>query len=99
MDAGDAVVVGVNRYVTDSGSAPIEILRIDPALEERQVAALTELRASRDRARCHAALDLVRSTARGGGNLMPPVVTAVEARATVGEISDALRDVFGEYRG
>ena len=99
MDAGDAVVVGVNRYVTGPGPAAIDLLRIDPALEERQGAALAELRASRDHARCHAALDHVRSTAREGANLMPPVLTAVEARATVGEISDALRDVFGEYRG
>jgi methylmalonyl-CoA mutase N-terminal domain/subunit len=99
LDAGESVVVGVNRYVTDSGSAPIEILRIDPALEERQAAALAQLRASRDRTRSDSALEHVRSTAREGSNLMPAVLAAVEARTTVGEISDALRDVFGEYRG
>ncbi len=56
------------------------------------------MRAARDAARCLTALDAVREAARGDGNLVPPIIAAVEAHATVGEIATALRDVFGEYQ-
>jgi methylmalonyl-CoA mutase N-terminal domain/subunit len=97
IDAGETVVVGVNRFTTNE-TATIETLRIDPAVEAKQIARVRELRASRDRAEWDAAIDGVARTARDGGNLVPAIVRAVEARATVGEISDAMRAVFGEHR-
>jgi len=97
IDTGEEVVVGVNRFVTEDES-PIPVLRVDPELERRQVAALRELRARRDEAAVAAALDAVRETARGEGNLLHPMKDALRRLATVGEVSSALRDVFGEYR-
>jgi methylmalonyl-CoA mutase N-terminal domain/subunit len=97
VDAGKTVVVGVNRYVTGEG-ASIDLLRIDPESERRQVAAVQAVRQSRDRVAWQAAVDGVERAARDGTNLVPPVIAAVEARATLGEIADALRRVFGEHR-
>lgn len=71
--------------------------RIDESLEHKQVERLRAMRAKRDRAKWQAALKQVEDTARGTGNLMPAIVEAVEANATVGEISDAMRRVYGEY--
>jgi methylmalonyl-CoA mutase N-terminal domain/subunit len=96
IDSGEQVVVGVNRYTT-GGTARIEVLQIDPGIEERQVERVRTVRASRDAVAWRAALEGVVAAARGGTNLVPPIVHAVEARATVGEISDALRSVFGEH--
>ena len=96
LDAGDAVVVGVNRYTGEA--APIEVLRIDPELERRQAARVGQVRAERDTVAWGAALDGVRSAAGSGANLVPPVLAAVEARATVGEIADTLRGIFGEHK-
>ena len=76
----------------------VDLLRIDPKGEERQVAGVAAVRAARDAAAWRSAIDAVRSAATGGSNLVPPIVAAVEARATLGEIADALRQVFGEYR-
>jgi methylmalonyl-CoA mutase N-terminal domain/subunit len=96
IDAGDATVVGVNRYATSDGTA-IEVLEIDPAIERRQVERVHAVRVSRDQQRWQTAMDAVRAAAAGTTNLVPPVIAAVEAGATVGEISDALRGVFGEH--
>jgi len=97
VDAGDAVVVGVNRYQTDEPSR-VEMFELEPELERQQVARVREVRRTRDHAACQATLASVESAARGADNLVPHVIAAVEARATVGEISDTLRRVFGEYR-
>ncbi len=97
VDAGESVVVGVNRYQTDEASS-IEVFRVDPALEREQAVRVQAARAARDQAAWRAALNRVAAAARGRDNLVPHVVTAVEARATVGEIADTLRGVFGEYR-
>jgi methylmalonyl-CoA mutase N-terminal domain/subunit len=97
IDAGEAVVVGVNRFVTDE-AASIEVFQVDPQLEAQQVQRAQRVRASRDRQSWQAALDAVRGAAAGSANLVPPIITAVEANATVGEIADTLRSVFGEYR-
>jgi methylmalonyl-CoA mutase N-terminal domain/subunit len=97
VDAGDAVVVGVNRYQTDETSS-IEVFQVDPELEKQQQARVQALRARRDHGRARAALDEVGRAARGSDNLVPPIVAAVESHATVGEIADTLREVFGEYR-
>ncbi len=97
VDSGDRVVVGVNRFVTDA-APEIEVLRVDPDVERRQVERLRQVRASRSEACWRDALAGVASAARDGNNLMPAIIDAVQAKATVGEISDALRAVFGEYR-
>jgi methylmalonyl-CoA mutase, N-terminal domain len=97
IDSGESVVVGVNRFIEDA-PAPIDVLRVDPDLERQQVARLQALRASRDRAACQRALGMVEEVARGTGNLMPAIIDAVDARATLGEIADAMRAVFGEHR-
>ena len=97
VDTGERTVVGVNRF-DDDGGVNIDTLRIDPAVETDQRERVARVRASRDPVRHRGALDAVTAAARGGGNLVPPIVAAVEARATVGEIADTLRAVFGEYR-
>jgi methylmalonyl-CoA mutase N-terminal domain/subunit len=97
VDSGQAVVVGVNRHQTDERST-VEVFQLDPEVERQQVARLAALRSTRDRASWQAALAGVESAARGRDNLVPPIIAAVEALATVGEIADSLRRVFGEYR-
>jgi methylmalonyl-CoA mutase N-terminal domain/subunit len=97
IDSKAAVVVGVNQYQTE-GAVSAELLTIDPESERRQAEATQALRARRDAAACQQAIDAVERAAREGTNLMPPVLAAVEASATLGEISDAMRRVFGEHR-
>jgi methylmalonyl-CoA mutase N-terminal domain/subunit len=96
VDRHEAIVVGVNAFELDE-EKPILLQRIDESLERKQVERLRVLRARRDPAKWQAALKVVENTARGTGNLMPVIVEAVEANATVGEISDAMRRVYGEY--
>jgi methylmalonyl-CoA mutase, N-terminal domain len=97
IDAGERVVVGVNRFVLDE-EEPYEPLRVDPAIEAKQTARLAALRARRDQAAVDAALDALRSTAGGTGNVLYPMKEALRLRATVGEVCNALRDVWGVYR-
>jgi len=97
VDHEQAVVVGVNRFHVE-GEKPIPIQRIDPALEAKQVERLRALRTRRDAGPCQAALKQIEDAARSGANVMPRILTAVEANATIGEISDTMRRVFGEYR-
>ncbi|MEW6322696.1 MAG: methylmalonyl-CoA mutase family protein [Acidobacteriota bacterium] len=97
IDAGDAVVVGVNRFATDEDDA-IDTFALDPALEREQVSRVRAVRAGRDGSAWTSALAAVDAAARSGDNLVPPIIAAVEARATVGEIADTLRAVFGEYK-
>src|ERR1700690_1920002 len=97
VDSGEQVVVGVNRFQTED-EKPIPTLRIDPEIERTQIARLNSLRARRDTKKAQAALVEMTARARTSENLMPAILTAVEAHATVGEISDALRRAFGEYQ-
>ena len=97
IDGGRRVVVGVNRS-TDDSPVHIEVLRIDPAVESEQCERVALVRASRDETQMRATLEGVTRAARDGTNLVPPIIAAVEARATVGEIADTLRAVFGEHR-
>lgn len=96
VEAGEQVVVGVNRFAQAEETA-VPTLRIEPEIERGQVERLQRLRARRDSARTLRALEGVERTARGEWNLLPAILEAVEAYATVGEISDSLRRVFGEY--
>jgi methylmalonyl-CoA mutase N-terminal domain/subunit len=97
VERGEQVVVGVNRFQAEEEQT-IPTMRIDPEIERSQIARLNDLRARRDATESRAALEEVERRARGTENLMPAILTAVEAHATVGEISDALRRAFGEYR-
>ena len=97
VDCQEAVVVGVNRFEVEHERA-IPIQRIDPDLESKQVERVQALRARRDAEVWKDALAGVEDAARSGANLMPRIIAAVDAYATVGEISDAMRRVFGEYR-
>jgi methylmalonyl-CoA mutase N-terminal domain/subunit len=98
IDSGESVVVGVNKYASPQAGEAIETLQIDPAMEARQVESVRRVRAARPQAEWRAALDAVSAAARGTDNLVPAVIGAVEAHATVGEISNAMRAVFGEHR-
>jgi methylmalonyl-CoA mutase N-terminal domain/subunit len=97
VEAKEALVVGVNEFGNE-GDVAVPIQRIDVALEGRQVERLKALRLRRDAGVHAAALRVVEDAARNGGNLMPRILGAVESYATVGEIADVLRRVFGEYR-
>jgi methylmalonyl-CoA mutase N-terminal domain/subunit len=96
IERGEQIVVGVNQFVAEKEMS-VPTLRIDPELERAQVERVRALRARRDSAQAAAAVAAVEARARTGENLMPAIAAAVEALATVGEISDALRRVFGEY--
>lgn len=91
------VIVGLNAYVMDNEPMP-EIMQVDPALERQQQARLGALRAQRNTARVQAALTALEHTAQGRENLMPRLIGAIECYATLGEIADTLRRVFGEHK-
>ena len=97
VDREQAVVVGVNRFAVDE-EKPIPIQRIDESLEHKQVERLRALRSRRDAGPWRASLQQIEEAARSGANLMPYILAAVEANATVGEISDTMRKPFGEYK-
>jgi len=97
IEAGRRVVVGVNRFQA-AEETPAEILRVDPAIVDRQRARLRRVRAERDAARVAAALAGLGHVARRNENLIPPILGAVHAYATIGEICDTLRRTFGAYR-
>jgi methylmalonyl-CoA mutase, N-terminal domain len=97
IDIGERVVVGVNRFSLDE-EEPYETLRVDPGIEAEQAAKLAALRASRDQAAVSAALGKLQAAARGTGNVLYPMKEALRLKATVGEVCDALREVWGTYR-
>ena len=112
VDSGASIVVGVNRFAADGGAAEGDqkpfsdgtpakmappLFAIDPDVERKQIERLRAVRAGRSVAAAQAALAAVSDAARGGSNLVPPIVAAVEAKATVGEIADAMRAVFGQF--
>jgi methylmalonyl-CoA mutase N-terminal domain/subunit len=93
----ERIVVGVNQFQTEALEVP-PILRVDPAIGQRQIARLKALRARRDQAAVDAALEAIRAAARGTENMVPLLVAAVEAYATIGEICNVLRQEWGEYQ-
>ena len=97
VETGERIVVGVNRFQQE-GERTVPGFRLDPALEGAQVEKLQQVRASRSQSAVEQKMAVLERAARDGSNLMPPIVDAAEAYATVGEISDRLRGVFGEYR-
>jgi methylmalonyl-CoA mutase N-terminal domain/subunit len=97
IESGERVVVGMNKFQIKEGS-PTGLLRVDPKVGEQQSAKLRDLRAKRDNVRVEAALKALRNAAEGTDNLMPPILEAVRAYATLGEICDVMRGIFGEYQ-
>jgi methylmalonyl-CoA mutase N-terminal domain/subunit len=98
VESGEQTVVGMNRFTSDEATS-VPVLRLDPELERQQIERLNRVRARRDEGEVSEALKEVERAARTDENLMPHIVRAVEAYATLGEISDRLRVVFGEYTG
>jgi methylmalonyl-CoA mutase N-terminal domain/subunit len=96
VDSREKIIVGVNDFVQDEDGS-VDVLYIDEKAAERQSAALERVKATRDAGRVERTLDSLRAAARGTDNLMPPILEAVRAYATVGEMCDALREVWGEY--
>jgi methylmalonyl-CoA mutase N-terminal domain/subunit len=97
IDEGERVIVGVNRFAV-ADEEPYEPLRVDPAIEQDQARRLAALRAARDAAEVTRQLDEIRRAAAGTGNLLYPLREALRARATVGEVCDALREIWGSYQ-
>jgi len=97
IESGERVVIGVNRF-TEAGEQPVELLKVDPAVGERQINRLKEVRRRRDQRRVAETLQQLRKAAQSSDNLMPYILEAVKAYATMGEICGVLREVFGEYR-
>jgi methylmalonyl-CoA mutase N-terminal domain/subunit len=97
VDEGETVIVGVNRF-KDGDQKGVSIQRISPGVEKRQVQQLRKFKGSRNKAKVKSALSRLGSTASGDANLVDAILRAVRSKCTVGEISDTLRDVFGEYR-
>jgi methylmalonyl-CoA mutase N-terminal domain/subunit len=98
VDSGERVIVGVNRFTVEEETQP-EILRVDPALQVGQMERLRTLRDERDGEAVEASLERLTNAAKTDDNLMPPIINCVEQLCTLGEISDAMRKVFGTYDG
>jgi methylmalonyl-CoA mutase N-terminal domain/subunit len=96
IESGDQVVVGVNQYQVEE-EAPMDLLRVDPVVEKRQVESLNAMKDGRDQGQVDQALSRLREVCQGQGNTMPAILDAVRTYATLGEICDVMRDVFGEY--
>jgi methylmalonyl-CoA mutase N-terminal domain/subunit len=99
IESGEQIVVGVNKFQRGRETLPSDLLRIDEKVQAEQVAHLREVRAARDQAAVDAALTKIKAAAEDpDASLMPLFVEAVDAYATLGEICNTLRGVFGEYR-
>ena len=97
IETGEKIIVGVNKFgVADEGAIPI--FKVDDSIREQQVQKLSSLKAERNQPSVENALKMIRSAATEERNIMPAVVNAVEQWCTLGEISDVLRSVYGEYR-
>jgi methylmalonyl-CoA mutase N-terminal domain/subunit len=96
LERGERILVGVNKYVAED--EPMSAMEVDRAVEEKMIEALKRFKASRDVRKVSEALAGVRKASEGTHNLMPPIIEAVKAKATVGEICHTLREVFGEYK-
>ena len=98
VEATERIVVGVNAFAEGASDASSDILRLDPALEEQQIARLKAVRAGRDSQKASDLLDAIEQAASGSDNLMPHILQAVKADISLGEIADSMRKVFGKYQ-
>ncbi len=97
MERGEQVVVGVNKFTIQNEAKP-DLLRVDEALGARRRAQVAQYRSERDNGAVRAKLEALTAASKGAANLMPLILDAVKAEATVGEVCDAMRNVFGEYQ-
>ncbi len=97
IESGEKIVVGVNGFTSEK-EEPIELLQIDASAAEKQTRKLAALRARRDNSKVSSSLDALKRAAEGTGNTMPLILDCVRAYATLGEICDAMRQVFGTYQ-
>jgi methylmalonyl-CoA mutase N-terminal domain/subunit len=97
IETKDRIIVGVNEF-TAGDEPPTDILKVNPELEDKQKRAVAKVRAERDSAKATKTLGRVEAAAREGSNVMPAIVDAVRSWCTLGEIADAMRKVFGEYK-
>jgi methylmalonyl-CoA mutase N-terminal domain/subunit len=98
LESGEETLVGVNAFAEGQEAPPPQTLRVDPQMQERQLARLRQLKARRDNVQVQASLAELKEAARGEANLMYPIIACVKNLATLGEICDVLRQVFGEYQ-
>ena len=98
LDAEEKIIVGVNKYQLPPEERPLELLKIEPEVERSQIERVKKIKAERNQTAVSEHLGRVHAAARNGTNLMPPLIEAVKASCTLGEISDVYRDVFGVYR-
>ncbi|MEM9065130.1 MAG: methylmalonyl-CoA mutase family protein [Planctomycetota bacterium] len=99
VEAGDRIIVGVNEYIDDDEERPIDILTIPDSVETEQVSRLKAFKMGRDQAAADAALDAIRDAAREGENVMPALVDGALANCTLGEMVQAMADIYGRYAG
>jgi len=97
IESGKQVIVGVNRFRSDEG-LKVPVFKVNPAIEKSQIENVKKLRTSRDAKQWSQSIADLEATARSSQNLIPKIVAAAQAKATVGEISDALRRIYGEYK-
>ena len=97
LEAGERIMVGVNKYESEGGGSSIPLLKIDEEVQKRQVDNLKKVKDTRDAAKVAACLAGVREASKVGQNVMPAIIEAAKAYATQQEICDVLRDVFGTY--
>lgn len=98
IDEAEKIVVGINKYRRNNQGKKIDLLKVDPALEKAQKKRLYDLKSERNKDIVQISLQNVENAAKNGDNLMPPIIEAVRAKATLNEISDVMREVFGEYK-
>jgi len=98
VDKGEQLIVGVNCFQVQEDNSLVELMKLDPAIERKQKLKLKKFKSKRDAKKCLRALDELKRGAQGTDNLMPLIVAAVKANCTLGEVSDALRSVFGTHR-
>jgi methylmalonyl-CoA mutase N-terminal domain/subunit len=98
VERGERIIVGVNKFTSDEDELPIPVLKIDPEIERRQSERVAKVRATRDAAKHAAAMKALRDACMSDANLVPFVLDAVRAQATLGEISDTFREAYGVYR-
>jgi methylmalonyl-CoA mutase N-terminal domain/subunit len=97
FDRGERISIGVNKFRTES-KPPMGAFKVDPAIEQKQVERLNRVRKERNNSKVRDTLEYVREVAKGEGNLVLPILEAVRAYASIGEICGVLREVFGEYQ-
>jgi len=97
IESKEKIIVGVNEYQSEENNK-IPVFKIDPSIQQAQIEKIKTLKANRDNALAQNCLAAITTAVNAGQNIMPPVIEAVEAKCTLGEISDVLRNIFGEYQ-